>query len=430
MPPHPVLEAVGPHWAAEEPKVDIKDIILVGGGLLIAAVIAHGFWIAWRARRDPLRLDLVKDLASDGDDGDDIVRLRAELPNGGARVIGGDQPRQASLELGAGSSQAPMLLDPSERDTDAAPEGERAAASGRQAKTEPRLGAAPRSSVDDSAREAAEADVAATAEDAQADLIADADDGRPEAPPEATPESARAQPSRDRGSERGGVADVIMPERPIRADEPPKETRRWPARRDSATADEPPAAVRGRPGRRPAEQPPQGRAARGAEERPAAGRTQEMRAAEAEQRGAAKDVDELIMLNVLAPKGQPFTGGGMVEALRARGLRYGDMNIFHRVDPMTKATLYSVANVVEPGTFDMADLDNFRSPGVVFFMQLPGPEQPMDTFEDMLKVARDVAVRTGGSLLDENRSVMTGQTVEHYRQRITDYCRRRMSMRA
>ncbi len=38
--------------AAEEPKVDIKDFILIGGGLLIAAVVAHGFWIAWRARRE------------------------------------------------------------------------------------------------------------------------------------------------------------------------------------------------------------------------------------------------------------------------------------------------------------------------------------------------------------------------------------------
>ena len=136
------------------------------------------------------------------------------------------------------------------------------------------------------------------------------------------------------------------------------------------------------------------------------------------------------MVNVLAPKGQPFVGGGLVEALRARGLRYGEMNIFHRIDPMTKSSLYSVVNVVEPGTFDMSDLDNFRSPGVCFFMQLPGPEQPMEVFEDMLKVARDVAVRTGGSLLDEHRSVMTGQTVEHYRQRIADHCRRRMSMRA
>jgi cell division protein ZipA len=150
----------------------------------------------------------------------------------------------------------------------------------------------------------------------------------------------------------------------------------------------------------------------------------------AENRKSEPPVEELIMISLLATKGEPFVGAGLVEALRSRGLRYGDMNIFHRIDPMTNATLYSVANVVEPGTFDMADLDEFRSPGVCFFMQLPGPENPMDVFEDMLKVAREVAARAGGELKDERRSVLTGQTVEHYRQRISDFCRRRMSMRA
>ena len=36
----------------------------------------------------------------------------------------------------------------------------------------------------------------------------------------------------------------------------------------------------------------------------------------------------------------------------------------------------------------------------------------------------------GGELRDENMSVLSGQTVEHMRQRISDYSRRRLSRRA
>jgi cell division protein ZipA len=150
------------------------------------------------------------------------------------------------------------------------------------------------------------------------------------------------------------------------------------------------------------------------------------------QSAAAADAtpEDLILINVLAPREQPFTGPRLVDALRANGLRYGDMNIFHRLDQTTRAHQYSVANIIEPGTFDMAEVDDFRTPGVCFFMRLPGPEHPVEAFEDMHRVARDVAQRLGGELKDERRSVLTGQTVEHYRHRVAEFCRRRMSMRA
>src|SRR5690606_16750861 len=95
----------GPQRAAEEPNVDIKDFILIGGGLLIAAVVAHGFWIAWKTRRDPLRMDLVTQFSdADADDEDDLKRLRAELPNGGARIVArADAPAQGRLELERGT---------------------------------------------------------------------------------------------------------------------------------------------------------------------------------------------------------------------------------------------------------------------------------------------------------------------------------------
>ena len=141
-------------------------------------------------------------------------------------------------------------------------------------------------------------------------------------------------------------------------------------------------------------------------------------------------VEELLIINVLAPKGERFHGEGLVTALRKQGLRYGDMNIFHRVDPATKAKLYSVANAIEPGTFDLSDLSTMRSPGMTFFLQLPGPDDASAVFSDMVQAARDVALDLGGELRDEDLNLLTGQTTEHMRQRIADFARRRLSKRA
>jgi cell division protein ZipA len=227
----------------------------------------------------------------------------------------------------------------------------------------------------------------------------------------------------DAGAARSRVADVIMPDAKIVADEAAEGRRRQGRRaggvRQRGSDDQP--AAGGREGSRDGSR---GRSAdrQDARDKRGRGRTSAP--------SSEPVVQELIVINVVAPRGQHFEGPALVEGLRARGLRYGEMNIFHRVDPMTRAVQYSVANVLEPGTFDMADIENFRSPGVCFFMQLPGPESPLEAFEDMLKAARNLALQLGGELKDEQRSVMTGQTVEHYRQRIAEFRRRLMSMRA
>ena len=142
------------------------------------------------------------------------------------------------------------------------------------------------------------------------------------------------------------------------------------------------------------------------------------------------DVQELIVLNVLAPTGTLYHGRSLVEAMQSQSLKYGDMNIFHRVDQKTKSKLFSVANALEPGTFDLSDIDDFQSSGVTFFMQLPAPNDPSIIFDLMLNTARNLVLELGGSLKDEQMSVLTGQTVEHMRQRIADFSRRRMSLRA
>ena len=144
----------------------------------------------------------------------------------------------------------------------------------------------------------------------------------------------------------------------------------------------------------------------------------------------AGEVLELIVLNVLAPTGTVYHGRSLVEAMQSQGLKYGDMNIFHRIDQQNKSTLFSVANALEPGTFDLSDLETVQSSGVTFFMQLPAPNDASIIFDLMLNTARNLVLELGGSLKDEQLSVLTGQTVEHMRQRIADFSRRRMSARA
>lgn len=144
---------------------------------------------------------------------------------------------------------------------------------------------------------------------------------------------------------------------------------------------------------------------------------------------ASQEVDEdaVISIFLLARPGRTFSGQALYKALRAHGIKYGEMNIFHRVDPVSRVNLYSVANAVNPGTFDYSNLDVLQTPGVAFFMQLQGLDHPLRIFDDMRRVASVLASSLDGELKDENRSVIGQQTFDHYRERIAEYSRRRLS---
>jgi cell division protein ZipA len=139
---------------------------------------------------------------------------------------------------------------------------------------------------------------------------------------------------------------------------------------------------------------------------------------------------ELIVLHVLARPEQTFAGADLVAALRNEALRFGEMNIFHYLHEDTGSQLYSVANAIEPGTFDLADLSALCSPGLTFFLQLPAKVDGIEALEHMLEAAQSVANTLGGDLKDENMSALTGQTVEHLRERVSDFARRYLTQQA
>ena len=143
-----------------------------------------------------------------------------------------------------------------------------------------------------------------------------------------------------------------------------------------------------------------------------------------------RDIDpEVFMLNVVSRDPDGFSGDDILQILLACDLRIGDMNFFHRheFEAGRGAIQFSVANMMQPGVFDIDNMAQFNTPGLVFFLTLPGPEDMMKAFDYMLETAQAVARNLSGDVLDETRSVVTKQTLEHCRQQIRDLERRMLA---
>lgn len=143
---------------------------------------------------------------------------------------------------------------------------------------------------------------------------------------------------------------------------------------------------------------------------------------QAGEEGGLADAQEVIMLHVSARDESGFAGDDILEILLACDMRFGDFDFFHRHSRAAgKGTIeFSVANMVQPGIFDIDAMSDFSTPGLTFFLALPGPENMMAAFDQMLETAQCVADNLSGDLLDDTRSVATKQTLDHIRQRIRD----------
>lgn len=141
-----------------------------------------------------------------------------------------------------------------------------------------------------------------------------------------------------------------------------------------------------------------------------------------------EEPQEIFAIFVVSKDEAGFKGPALLQSILESGLRYGDMDIFHRYESVTGKgeTLFSMANALRPGTFDIDDIDNFSTKSVCFFFGLPGPKDPKAAFDLMAQAAAKVAQELNGELKDDQRSVLTAQTIEHYRQRIVEFERQRL----
>ena len=134
-------------------------------------------------------------------------------------------------------------------------------------------------------------------------------------------------------------------------------------------------------------------------------------------------LSEVIVLNVMARDGYHFAGDDLLQVLITSGLKFGEMNIFHhrQGNEIKGPVIFSVANILNPGTFDLNSMEEFSTLGVSLFLALPTAINNLEALEQMLRVAQQIRGALDGELRDDNRNIMTAQTTEHYRQRVRDF---------
>ena len=128
---------------------------------------------------------------------------------------------------------------------------------------------------------------------------------------------------------------------------------------------------------------------------------------------------DVLVIHLMANKGETLKGEDLLAVSVEVGLRYGAMKIFHRhiSDDGSGPVLFSMANLVNPGTFDLNTMPKITTPGVTLFMALDDLDDPSGAFEIMIEAINKMAEKLPLNVMDESRSSMTLQTIDHYRQR-------------
>ena len=127
----------------------------------------------------------------------------------------------------------------------------------------------------------------------------------------------------------------------------------------------------------------------------------------------------IVALRLIADS-ERWPGGSVIQALQAEGLTFGKYSIFHRQRDDGK-TIFFVASMIEPGSFNLDNADAQSFPGVSIFAVIPGPVDAPTTFDMMLSTARRLAQRLSGHLQDEQGSTLTAQRILNLREELVHF---------
>ncbi len=126
----------------------------------------------------------------------------------------------------------------------------------------------------------------------------------------------------------------------------------------------------------------------------------------------------ILMLYLRPAFGPAFVGPNIVRNVNAVGMRHGDLQIFHHFgagDLRTEQALFSLANMFEPGHFELQRIEVFQTAGLVMFLNLPAALDGPVAFELFLNTAQRLAEGLQAELLTDPKTPLDSASIDRLR---------------
>ncbi|WP_318403884.1 cell division protein ZipA [Photobacterium leiognathi] len=130
-----------------------------------------------------------------------------------------------------------------------------------------------------------------------------------------------------------------------------------------------------------------------------------------------------ISLCVHARSGKILRGPSLFACLERHGLIFGENSVFHRHADLagTEPVIFSVTNLLNPGSFPETNYQHFETPGIGFFLMLPCHGKASSNFNLMLQTAQQIADELNADVLDQDRVMITPNRIAQYRDKSVKY---------
>ncbi len=138
------------------------------------------------------------------------------------------------------------------------------------------------------------------------------------------------------------------------------------------------------------------------------------------QAANASQLQRIVGVRVCATGAAPWDGAVLMATLENRGLAFGRYQVFHRRHADGRS-LFCAASLVEPGTFNVSSMPKQQFPGVTLFAVLPGPAEPVQTFDALIRTAVELAHDLHGTVQDASGVLLSPERLEAMREDVLQF---------